>query len=214
MFFLGLDLSGPSNSKKTALVAFKATKQGFLSSCKTLIGANDNDILYFTDRFKLEGDIVLGIDAPLSYNIGGGDRPSDSDLRKKIVSVGLKPGTVMPPTMTRMVYLTLRGISIARLLLTTYEKIKIVEVHPSATMALRGAPINDVIEFKNNEKSRRNLLTWLEQQGMKNITNVETQSDHYVAACACALAAWKWHQNKSVWIHPLEQPVHPFDYAC
>jgi hypothetical protein len=64
MFYIGLDLSGPNNSKETALVAFKASKQGFLSSCKILLGADDNDILYSTRRFKLEGDIVVGIDAP------------------------------------------------------------------------------------------------------------------------------------------------------
>lgn len=120
----------------------------------------------------------------------------------------------MAPTMTRLVYLTIRGISIARLLLSACENIKIVEVHPSATMILRGAPTNDVIGYKHNEQSRFNLLRWLKQQGLKNISNVSTPSDHYVAACACALATWKWNQNKSVWIHHLEQPVHPFDYAC
>lgn len=214
MFFLGIDLSGPSNSKETALVAFNASKRGYLTYYKSLIGADDNDILYFTNHLKLEGNIVVGMDAPLSYNVGGGDRPSDSDLRRNIISAGLKSGSVMAPTMTRMVYLTLRGISIARLLLATCETIKIAEVHPSATMALRGAPVNDVIKFKNNEKSRWNLLVWLEQQGLKNVADVADPSDHYVAACACALAAWKWDQKKSVWIHPSEQPVHPFDYAC
>ena len=214
MFFLGIDLSGPSNFIETALVAFDASIEGYLIYYKSLIGADDNDILYFENHLKLERNIVVGIDAPLSYNVGGGDRPSDSDLRRHIISAGLKSGSVMAPTMSRMVYLTLRGISIARLILAESEKTKIVEVHPSATMALRGAPINDVIEFKNNKKSRWNLLEWLEQQGLKNVANVEDPSDHYVAACACALAAWKWYQNKSIWIHPLEQPIHPFDYAC
>lgn len=214
MFFIGIDLSGPSNSKETALVAFDASKREYLFSHKSLLGADDNDILYFVNHLKLERNIVVGIDAPLSYNVGGGDRSSDSDLRRNIISAGLKSGSVMPPTINRMVYLTLRGISIARLLLATCEKTKIVEVHPSATMALRGAPINDLIDFKKNEKSRWNLLAWLEQQGLKNVANIKDPSDHYVAACASALAAWKWHQNKSVWIHPSEQPVHPFDYAC
>ena len=214
MFFIGLDLSGPSNSLETALVAFKSSKKGFLSPGSVLLGADDNDILFSARRYKLEGNIVVGIDAPLSYNIGGGDRPSDSELRKKIILAGLKPGSVMPPTMTRMVYLTLRGISVARLLLADCENIKIVEVHPNAAMALRGAPINDLINYKKNEQSRCNLLKWLEQQGLKNIDNVSKPSDHYIAACACALAAWKWHQKKSVWIHRIEQPFHPFDYAC
>jgi predicted nuclease with RNAse H fold len=214
MFYFGLDLSGPSNSVETALVVFKSSQKGFLSTCAMSLGADDNDILYSTRRFKLEGDIVVGIDAPLSYNIGGGDRPSDSKLRENIISAGLKPGTVMPPTMTRMVYLTLRGISVARLLKADCENIKIVEVHPNAAMVLRGAPTNDVINYKKNEQSRCDLLKWLGQQGLENIENVSKPTDHYVAACACALAAWKWHQNKSVWIHRSEQPIHPFDYAC
>lgn len=214
MFFIGLDLSGPSNSVETSLVAFKTSKQGFLSFCSMSLGTDDNDILYSARRFKLESDIVVGIDAPLSYNIGGGDRPSDSELRKKIISAGLKPGSVMPPTLNRMVYLTLRGISVARFLLADCENIKIVEVHPNAAMALRGAPINDVVNYKKHEQSRCNLLKWLEQQGLKNIDNVSKPSDHYIAACACALAGWKWHQNKPVWIHRLEKPFHPFDFAC
>ena len=214
MIYIGIDLSGPSNSKETAVVAFDSSKRGYLTAHKSMLGADDSDILYFANYLQVEGGIVVGIDAPLSYNIGGGDRPSDSDLRKNIVSAGLRPGSVMAPTMNRMVYLTLRGISIARLLLSTNEKTKIVEVHPSATMALRGAPINDVVEFKNSDKSRWKLLAWLEQQGLKKITNIKDPSDHYVAACASALAGWKWHQNKSVWLQPAEQPIHPFDYAC
>jgi len=59
-----------------------------------------------------------------------------------------------------------------------------------------------------------NLLTWLERQGLKSVADINGPNDHYVAACASALAAWKWHQKKSVWIHPSEHPVHPFDYAC
>ena len=120
----------------------------------------------------------------------------------------------MAPTMTRMAYLTLRGISVARLLLAACEGIKIVEVHPVAAMALRGAPINDVIELKNCAKSRRNLLAWLSLQGLKNIADIENPNDDYVAACACALSAWKWNQKKTAWLYPAEQPVHPFDYAC
>lgn len=214
MFFVGIDLSGPSNTKDTALAAFEDSQKGYLTIHKLLPGADDNDILYFANYLRLKGEAVVGIDAPLSYNVGGGDRASDSNLRKKIISAGLRSGSVMAPTMNRMVYLTLRGISIARLLLAVNEETKIVEIHPGATMALRGAPIDDVVEFKTNEKSRLRLLAWLEQQGLRHATNIENPSDHYLAACASALAAWKWHQNKSVWIHPAEQPVHPFDFAC
>ena len=214
MFFIGIDLSGPSNSKETAAVAFDARKREHLTARKSLLGADDNDILCFANSLREEGDIVVGIDAPLSYNIGGGDRPADSDLRRKIISAGLRPGSVMAPTMTRMVYLTLRGIAIARLLLAADEKTRIVEVHPGAALALRGAAINDVVQFKQKEKSRRNLLAWLEKQGLKKAANIKNPSDHYVAACASALAAWKWYHDKSLWLQPAKPPFHPFDYAC
>lgn len=214
MFVIGIDLSGPSNSKATSVVAFQAYSKGHLTLHKSLLGADDSDILTLVNSLLSEDDIVVGIDAPLSYNIGGGDRPPDAELRKKIVAAGLRPGSVMAPTMTRMVYLTLRGIAIARLLYDLNENIHIVEVHPAATMSLRGAPINDIAALKKNEKSRRNLLTWLMNQGLKKLDTMMDPSDHYVAACACALAAWKWFQNKSVWIHPAVQPFHPFDYAC
>ena len=214
MFFIGIDLSGPSNSKETALVAFDASKREYLTVHKSLLGADDNNILFFANDLQLEGDLVVGIDAPLSYNVGGGDRPSDNELRMKIVAAGLRSGSVMAPTMTRMVYLTLRGISLARLLLAANERTRVVEVHPGGAMALRGAPVDDVVKFKNNVKSRWNLLAWLQMQGMKKAANIKDPTDHYVAACAGALAAWKWQQNKSVWMHPAEPPVHPFDFAC
>ena len=215
MIFIGMDLSGPSNYKETALVAFKESKTGYLALHKSLQGADDNDILNFTrSLLQLDKNIVVGIDAPLSYNDGGGDRVSDADLRKKIISTGLRSGSVMAPTMNRMVYLTLRGISIARLLLAINTTTRIVEVHPGAAMALRGSAINDVAGFKKNKKSRVRLLAWLEKQGLIHAADINDPSAHYVVACASALAAWKWHHNKSVWIHPAKQPLHPFDYVC
>ena len=215
MFIVGMDLSGPSNSKETAIVCFEGSSKGDLTLKRALQGADDNDVLFLARALQLQGgELIVGIDAPLSYNAGGGDRQSDAELRRTVISLGMRPGSVMVPTMNRMVYLTLRGISIARLLLAVHAGTRIVEVHPGASMALRGAPVDDVVAFKKDEKSRWRLLTWLEQQGMKKITNTMALSDHYVAACASALAAWKWQQNKAAWISPAESPLHPFDYAC
>ena len=158
--------------------------------------------------------MIAGIDAPLSYNIGGGDRPADAALRKKIIAAGLRPGSVMVPTMTRMVYLTLRGMAVARLLRAAHEKTAVVEVHPGAAMVLRGAPVDDVAAFKFDSKCRLNLLAWLEGQGLRNVAAVQEPTDHYVAACGAALAAWKWHINETKWLHRAVLPFHPFDFAC
>lgn len=214
MYIVGIDLSGPSNSSDTALTAFNATAGEYLTIQGSLLGADDSQILSFIHSLQPRRNIVIGIDAPLSYNIGGGDRPADKALREEIKLAGLKPGTVMTPTMTRMVYLTLRGISLARALILTDDKINVVEVHPAGAMALRMAPVEDVRSFKKCGKCRWNLLAWLEQQGLIGIADIKEPTDHYVAACASALAAWKWSQEKSAWLQPADPPFHPFDYAC
>ncbi|MDJ0781372.1 MAG: DUF429 domain-containing protein [Desulfosarcinaceae bacterium] len=213
MIILGIDLSGPSNREATALVAFETLGQAALTCRQRLLGVDDDDILAYARAIRSNAEVVAGLDAPLSYNVGGGDRPADAELRKRVVAAGLRPGAVMPPTMTRMAYLTLRGIAVARLLRSTCRKIQIVEVHPGATMALRGAPPTDIMGLKQHASARRNLLVWLQQQGLKGIGEVADPSDHYVAACAAALAAWRWYHRDAVWLHRAAPPLHPFDYA-
>lgn len=215
MYIAGIDLSGPGNVKDTVLTVFKA-KDDELYLHRTIEGAGDAAILDCITGFVNESEVVTGIDAPLSYNISGGDRPSDSFLRKIITEVGLHHGSIMVPTMTRMVYLTLRGISLARLLqsIQTGFPLSLVEVHPGAAMALRDAPIEVVRGFKHDLQARIVLLKWLDQQGLRNIDTNKNPSDHYVAACAAALAAWKWRSKEPKWLHEAKPPFHPFDFAC
>jgi predicted nuclease with RNAse H fold len=122
----------------------------------------------------------------------------------------------MPPTMTKMVYLTLRGISLARLLesLKPQFDLGIVEVHPGACMLLRDAPIEDVKMFKRDEPARTRLLNWLKAHGMQGIADREPTSDHYVAACAAALGAWKWNKGNPEWGFRATPPYHLYDFAC
>jgi predicted nuclease with RNAse H fold len=153
------------------------------------------------------------MDAPLSYNPGGGDRESDRELRHLVSKKG-NVG-IMPPTMNRMVYLTLRGIVLARMLETLKPDIdlRIVEVHPGASMLLRNAPANEVASFKRNISARSQLLTWLETQGLKGIPRTGDVPDHYVASCAAALCAWQRSLGKSAWVFPARPPEHPYDFA-
>ncbi|MEH0020023.1 MAG: DUF429 domain-containing protein [Desulfobacter sp.] len=213
MVIIGMDLSGPGNSSDTAVVAFKSSGKG-LARIRHLTRADDGDILDFMTSLELDSPPVVGIDAPLSYNVGGGDRSGDAALRKRVIAAGMKAGSIMPPTLTRMAYLTLRGISIARLLSATFDNIKIAEIHPGGTMALGGAPIEDVRHFKKEENARMALLNWMVTQGLEHADDIRDPSDHYVAACAAALGAWKWHLGLSEWLYRSEQPFHPFDYAC
>lgn len=215
MYVVGIDLSGPSNSADTAMVNFLVDDHRLVIR-ETVLGAGDQAIIgKLTDLASEDEEVVVGLDSPLSYNVGGGDRPGDARLRSAIVEVGLRSGAVMPPTMNRMVYLTLRGVSVARLVKSIKLRTPgIVEVHPGATMALRGAPVEQVIAFKKDERARRELLEWLEHQGLEGAATANTPSDHYVAACAGALAAWKWSRNELVWVERADPPIHPFDFAC
>jgi len=214
MKVVGGDLSGPSNPNDTALV-FLEQEGGRLRYLGSRLGADDRKIFAVVSELAKTDAVVVGLDAPLSYNIGGGDRPADLRLRRAVVEIGMPPGSVMAPTMTRMAYLTLRGIAVSRCLDTIDpERVRIVEVHPSASLALRGAPLDDVISFKRNTGSQASLLGWLEEQGLKGVSQILQPTDHYVAACAGALAAWKWSSNKAVWIEHASLPFHPYDFAC
>ena len=210
----GLDLSGPSNAKESTLVSFEMRNN---SLQMTIAIEGVTDLLIYDAIADNSANVraIVGIDAPLSYNPGGGDRKSDKDLRKHIIAKGMPSGSVMPPTLNKMAYLTLRGISVCRFLEShPNKKISIVEVHPSGAMALRGARVKSIRKMKSSTRAKQTLLQWLENQGLNGINLSGSVSDHYVAACAAALAAWKWHLGESVWVFKSEMPFHPYDFVC
>ena len=212
MKVIGIDLSGPSNMADTCMVIFDehAKELHFLEAHE---GASDRQILEILSKSEINARIIVGLDAPLSYNPGGGDRESDKELRKLVKMRGGGVG-VMTPTMTRMVYLTLRGVVLARMLETLESKVEIVEVHPGACLLLRDAPAEDVKQFKRDPSARAQLCEWLETQGLKRLPAGDSFSDHFVAACAAALGAWKWALGKSVWRFAAHPPEHPYEFAC
>ena len=88
----GIDLSGPSNTKESALVSFELRNNSL--QMKTVIqGVTDLSIYGAIAENSANVKVIVGIDAPLSYNPGGGDRKSDKDLRKHIVAKGMPPGS-------------------------------------------------------------------------------------------------------------------------
>src|SRR5512138_1709260 len=214
MRIVGIDLSGPRNFADTCLVSFEEhAEEIHLADVRE--GADDDQILEVISHIVPKEQIVVGIDAPLSYNPKGGERPSDSELRRFVHAQGGHVG-VMSPTMIRMVYLTLRGMQLTRSLerLKPHYDLGIVEVHPGACMILRGADPDDVHKFKSDPSARGHLLDWLGTKGLKGIHRAETVSDHYVAACAAALGTWQWSLGKSIWRFALDLPHHPYDFAC
>jgi predicted nuclease with RNAse H fold len=212
MKIIGIDLSGPRNFADTCLVSFEERGE-VIHLIDVREGADDDQILESISSSGQKEPIVIGIDAPLSYNPKGGDRQSDSELRRLIHTQGGGAG-IMPPTMIRMVYLTLRGLQLTRLLESLKYDLSIVETHPGACMILRGADANDVRKFKADISARERLLDWLEMKGVKGISSAQTISDHYVAACAAALGAWQWNLGKSIWCFASTTPHHPYDFAC
>lgn len=177
---IGIDLSGPANPGNTAVAVFKAAHRGLVLR-DMIAGAGDEKILECVGACSRGDEVVVGLDAPLSYQPGGGDRPADSVLRREIIAAGLKPGSVMSPTLTRMVYLTVRGISVARNLQSVVKPApRVVEVHPGATMVLRGAPADAVRTFSRDTKARRRLLGWLERQGLQLGRLTGSPGDHAV----------------------------------
>src|SRR5512138_119706 len=148
MRIVGIDLSGPRNFADTCLVSFEERAEE-IQLVEVREGADDNQILEVISQLGPKEPIVIGIDAPLSYNPRGGERPSDTELRHFVHAQGGHVG-VMSPTMIRMVYLTLRGLQLTRLLerFKPQYDLRIVEVHPGACMLLRGADPGDVRTFK------------------------------------------------------------------
>ncbi|MCA0988866.1 DUF429 domain-containing protein [Guptibacillus algicola] len=207
--YIGVDLSGPSNTKDTSVAIFSGNQEE-MHFKELMEGASDHDIYR---RVENEQEVmVIGIDAPLSYQPGGGDRPGDRAMRNCIKEAGMKSGSIMTPTMTRMVYLTLRGISLSRGLATTSASI--VEVHPGAAVGLRLSDINSVLTYKFDIAARKAIHTFLENERVIDIPEHTLQSTHSFDACLAAYAAWKWHHGKASFSFPPEPPIHPFEISC
>lgn len=210
---VGIDLAGPANATDTALIIAHATPEG-LELQESRLGVSDTSILALARKLA-SAPCVFALDAPLSYNEGGGDRPGDRHLRREIIEAGLSSGSVMAPTMTRMAYLTLRGMAVARGILSVAgSSARVVEVHPGAAMVLRGAPVDAVRGFSKQAEARAELLRWLETQRISGLDPSLTQTSHQVAAVAAALAGWAWSEGRSAWQWKAAPPLHPFDFAC
>ncbi len=214
MFFLGLDLSGPTNTADTALACFELV-DGRLQLAGVDQHVTDDQIYRWAGEKRQAGPLVVGLDAPLSYQPGGGDRPGDRRLRRRLIQAGLPPGSVMTPTMTRMVYLTLRGVALAHTLQSPQApRVDVVEIHPAAVLALRGAPVESIVYLKKSQEARDALFDWMENNGLNGAVTLKGSGDHLAAACAAALGAWHWWAGRPAWLEPASPPAHPFDFAA
>ncbi|KUP04823.1 hypothetical protein Q73_14410 [Bacillus coahuilensis m2-6] len=219
MFIMGLDLSGPSNHKDTSL-AICTNEEGTLQVMELLEGVSDVTILERVEYYSRLGEVAIGIDSPLSYEDGGGDRPSDRALRQFIVSIGMKSGSIMPPTMNRMVYLTLRGIRLTREIEANFTGVKIAEVHPGAILGARivhdSQWLDHILNYKSEPRRLGELLDWLEDQGLQHIPRGRVTTSHCFDALVAAFGAWHWADPSlgPAWLFPKELPLHPYDFCC
>jgi predicted nuclease with RNAse H fold len=74
MIVMGIDLSGPANAKDTAAAIFQL-KNDQLIFKNMITDASDEMIISSIHSAALIDELAIGIDAPLSYQDGGGDRP-------------------------------------------------------------------------------------------------------------------------------------------
>jgi predicted nuclease with RNAse H fold len=219
MKIIGIDLSGPANHKDTVMTIFQV-KEDRLIYEDSIIGASDEMLLKAIYEAASTDEVVVGIDAPLSYQDGGGDRPQDKSIRNVLKEHGLSGSSIMPPTLTRMVYLTLRGIALTRTIMASNHSsiIKIVEVHPGAAIGTRigKEKLQLAREYKKDIDSRIAILNWFEEIGLKGIPTDFSETSHQVDACGAALAAWHWVDptKQPTWQWKTTNPNHPFELCC
>jgi len=213
---IGVDLSGPASPESTAISLFRSVgaKLKFIRFGRE---GTDEAIRKEVSRAAENGPVVVGLDAPLSYEPGGGQRKRDADLRRLLISRGLKSGSVMAPTFNRMAWLTLRGMGVARLLGQSIGRgeVQIVEVHPGGALVLAGAPAEMVRSYGSESSAAYDLLRWLSLlPAIADLPVTSGPSSHSVASVGAALAAWGWRRGTCNWKAEAEPPWHPYDFAC
>ena len=213
--FFGIDLSGPVNIIDTVISWFKYDySKEKLSLIDYKIGADDNFIFNIVKDLSINNDLFLAIDAPLSYNMNGGDRESDKSLREFLKKKKLKTSSVMTPTMTRMSYLTLRGISITRILETLKKKPNVIEVHPFVSLLINGANKEDIKNVKKNEKAKQNIFNFLKKRQISNLPVIVSKNDHFISSVIAAQIAYFYSKNQYQWRSKRKFPFHPYDFVC
>ena len=120
----------------------------------------------------------------------------------------------MTPTMTRMSYLTLRGISITRILETLKKKPKVIEVHPFVSLLINGANKEDIKNVKKNEKAKQNILNFLKKRQISKLPVIVSKNDHFISSVIAAQIAFFYSRNQYQWRSKRKFPFHPYDFVC
>lgn len=219
MKVIGIDLSGPANHKDTVLTVFQVRKDQLFFE-DMVVDVSDEIMISTILAAASAEEVVVGMDAPLSYQDGGGDRPQDKSIRQFIKSFGLSGSSIMPPTLTKMVYITLRGITLTRRIMASsdFKNIRLVEVHPGAAIGVRlGAEsLVHALNYKKDLASSKFIFDWFKTVGFLGLPDEIPYISHQIDACGAALAAWHWAEptKQAKWLWNETSPEHPFEYCC
>lgn len=209
--FFGLDLSGPSNLGDTFIVHMQ--KGGSSPKfCAVENGLDDVGIVDWISSRANDRPFTIAIDAPLSYQPGGGLRKSDRSLREFVKMKGYNAG-IMPPTLTKMVYITLRGINLVRLIQSECPGATIIESHPGVTLQASGVDGDLIMKMKSQSKARNAIVDYLSTRIVDLIPEIG-MTDHGLAACGCAMAAEAFERGANYWFYDASPPQHPCIFAC
>ncbi|MBN2647186.1 MAG: DUF429 domain-containing protein [Thiotrichales bacterium] len=190
--FIGIDLSGPANCQDTSLCSFDGDDLKIYRACDDAWLQNHLNELHSMNR-----PIFLAIDAPLSYQPGGGYRDVDRALRQLLNEKGYSKIGVMSPTFNRMVYLTLRAFRLKEIC-TYYPNIKLFETHPGAALAIFGADYKELLTIKSCfEKGTQLIKPLLDELAFS--TEFQVESDHDVMAISAMLSAYRYANQSSLW---------------
>ncbi len=165
---IGIDLAGkPENPTGWALWENKVVKTS----------------LIYTDKEILEGithnkPTIIAIDAPFGLPKRGILRKADKEMLRK----GYR---VFPPSLPAMRKLTLRAISLNKLI--AEKGYRTIEVHPTSTRKALGIPLKDWGKIQ----------TILVQIGLEGDLAVRTLTSHEIDAITAALTAYLHVQNRT-----------------
>lgn len=188
---LGVDLSGPSNAKDTAMCVWDGQSLQLLRDC------SDQIIFDFLQTSNSATPIYIAADAPLTYQDGGGYRDIDRALREKLNQAGFKKIGVMAPTFTKMAYLTLRGMRLKEIC-AQFPNVQLFETHPGAALVLRGVDYEQVTQVKTDTSCLSQVAEKVLAHFPEN-SEISLKSDHELMACAALLSAIRYTQQQSLW---------------
>jgi len=187
MIFAGLDLSGYKSKEKTVLTFLEG------KSIKNFKGLNDEEIIELLSK----NDVILSIDAPLSFPKKDFLRYSDKKLKKFLDEINLSflKKFVLPPILPQMKILTKRGMKIKNKL----KKIRVIETHPTISIFLilfkNGIFIKDFLNYKRDYKVFKNLCENL-RKILKYEIDFETPDE--LDSFICSYLSLLFYKNENI----------------